>query len=74
MRHFKTAFTDGKWQMPGPGVEYANIEEARRAAQRVRLVIIEEDDLYDVRQFLKVAVVLTFIVGALTMLLSGSGG
>ena len=74
MRHFKTAFTDGKWQMPGPNVEYANIEEARRAAQRVRMVIIEEDDLYDVRQFLKVAAVLTFVIGALTMLLSGSGG
>ena len=59
MRHFKTAFTDGKWQMPGPNVEYANIEE---------------DDLYDVRQFLKVAAVLTFVIGALTMLLSGSGG
>jgi len=44
------------------------------AAQRVRMVIIEEDDLYDMRQFLKVAVVLTFVVGALTMLLSGSGG
>ena len=55
----KTAFTDGKWQMPGPNVEYANIEE---------------DDLYDVRQFLKVAVVLTFVIGALTMLLSGDGG